>query len=211
MATAKGATFQVSGLGCEESRWGTAFVGGKGKLVTSAHVVTGVPFPKVVLGEDVLAARVMAIDRASDLAVLTIDKELPKPLPLANAKSGSVGVVLGYDVSGNLVVRPDPSTSLWNRDADADVPPLTLDKWQQVAIVRTSLGGDDYRWEWYYDGALASAHALYPLSGGGDARGGCHGGQACAKRSRSTSTLPLVAHRVRSAQKKNTTVTVKTL
>ena len=53
-------------------------------------------------------------------------------------------------------------------------------------------------------GALASAHALYPLSGGGDARGGCHRGQAGAKRSRSTSTLPLVAHCVRSAQTKNT-------
>ena len=51
-------------------------------------------------------------------------------------------------------------------------------------------------------GALASAHALHPLSGGGDARGGCHRGQAGAKRSRSTSTLPLVAHRVRSALKK---------
>ena len=60
-------------------------------------------------------------------------------------------------------------------------------------------------------GALASAHVLYPLSVGGDARGGCHRGQAGAKRSRSISTLPLVAHRVRSAQKKNTTVTVKTL
>jgi len=106
LATAREATFQVTGLGCTKAQFGTAFVVAEQTLVTNAHVVAGIQAPRITIRGREAISRVVAFDPATDLAVLEVDEPLPERLPLAEATPGSVVALLGHDHGGSLIVRP---------------------------------------------------------------------------------------------------------
>ena len=106
LATAREATFQVTGLGCTKAQFGTAFVVAEQTLVTNAHVVAGIQAPRITIRGRETISRVVAFDPATDLAVLEVDAPLPERLSLAEATPGSVVALLGHDHGGSLIVRP---------------------------------------------------------------------------------------------------------
>ena len=70
LATAREATFQVTGLGCTKTQFGTAFVVAEQTMVTNAHVVAGIQAPRITIRGREVISRVVAFDPATDLAVL---------------------------------------------------------------------------------------------------------------------------------------------
>ena len=106
LATAREATFQVTGLGCTKAQFGTAFVVADQTLVTNAHVVAGIQAPRITIRGREVISRVVAFDPAADLAVLAVDEPLPERLPLGEATPGAVVALLGHDHDGSSIVRP---------------------------------------------------------------------------------------------------------
>ena len=106
LATAREATFQVTGLGCTKAQFGTAFVVAEQTMVTNAHVVAGIQAPRItIMGREVIS-RVVAFDPVTDLAVLEVDEALPEHLPLGEATPGAVVALLGHNRDGSLIIRP---------------------------------------------------------------------------------------------------------
>ncbi|MFM8973895.1 MAG: CvpA family protein [Actinomycetota bacterium] len=99
----RGSVLTVSARGCGTRRSGTAFVAGRGLLVTNAHVVAGTGAPVVAdeRGRE-YGATVGAFDARRDVAVLVIPGFAASPLPLARATPGAVGVVYGFPGGGPL-------------------------------------------------------------------------------------------------------------
>jgi len=106
LATAREATFQVTGLGCTKAQFGTAFVVAEQTLVTNAHVVAGIQAPRITIRGREVISRVVAFDPVTDLAVLEVDETLPERLPLGEAIPGAVVALLGHNQDGSLIVRP---------------------------------------------------------------------------------------------------------
>jgi uncharacterized membrane protein required for colicin V production len=91
-------TDEACGLGVEGSGW----VAHPGMVVTAAHVVAGASGIRV----DGLPARVFAIDRLNDVAVLDVPGLRARPLPFEAARDGAAAAILGYPEDGPFVARP---------------------------------------------------------------------------------------------------------
>lgn len=105
LAAGRAATFKVVGAACGDIQSGSAWVARPGLLVTNAHVVAGMRTAHI---EDAsgsrFAAEVVAFDPRHDLAVLAARGVHVEPLPTGDAKSGDVGVALGYPGGGPFTI-----------------------------------------------------------------------------------------------------------
>lgn len=108
VAKAKKSTVKVEGRGCGGIVVGSGFVAGDGLVVTNAHVVAGVPSPKVVDTDGVHNTTVVWFNPDMDFAVLRTSKLAGEPLELINktVNDGAQGVVLGYPGGGDFKADP---------------------------------------------------------------------------------------------------------
>ncbi|MBC8195436.1 MAG: trypsin-like peptidase domain-containing protein [Acidimicrobiia bacterium] len=103
---------RVNGLGCIASQVGSGFVVSTNLVVTSAHVIAGLDAPEVTVGEVTSVASVVAFDPVSDLALLEVDIDLPRPLALDAGAEGQMVAVLAYSDKGERetdiarIIRP---------------------------------------------------------------------------------------------------------
>jgi S1-C subfamily serine protease len=91
-------TDEACGLGVEGSGW----VAHPGLVVTAAHVVAGASGIHV----DGMPARVYAIDRTNDVAVLDVPGLTAPPLRYEAARDGVGAAILGFPENGGYTVRP---------------------------------------------------------------------------------------------------------
>lgn len=103
---AQRSTIKVVGDGCAVGsvNQGSGFVVGPGIVLTSAHVVAGTQAQRVQIGDDSLAASVVAFDAELDIAALEVPGLELTPLRLLEdeAERGAVGAVLGFPGGGSL-------------------------------------------------------------------------------------------------------------
>lgn len=99
-------TVRVEGEACRRIQEGSGFAVGGDLIVTNAHVVAGVKAPNVITRSNRrVPATVVLFDPDRDLAILQADARLAA-LPIADAKVGDLGAVLGYPGGGPLEVSP---------------------------------------------------------------------------------------------------------
>ncbi|ALE07273.1 colicin V production protein [Arthrobacter sp. ERGS1:01] len=93
---------------CGQSQTGTGFVVAPDRVMTNAHVVSGVAMPIVqTRDQGALRARVVYFDPVKDLAILAVDGLNVAPLKTAaNLPSNSTAAFAGYPLGGPLQVRP---------------------------------------------------------------------------------------------------------
>lgn len=92
--------------GCGRGVEGTGFVYAPGRVMTNAHVVSGVSDPQVVVGDDELDAQVVYYNSKLDVAVLNVDGLDRPALKFAkNAAPADDAAVLGYPQDGPYDVQ----------------------------------------------------------------------------------------------------------
>jgi uncharacterized membrane protein required for colicin V production len=98
---------RVLGTACGLGVEGTGWVGGRGLVVTAAHVVAGQhdTLIELVDGER-LRASAAAFDKTNDIAVLRVDGLDAAPLRLADPRVGDAVAVLGYPNNGPFTATP---------------------------------------------------------------------------------------------------------
>lgn len=108
VAKAKDSTVKIEGEGCGGVVVGSGFVAGKGLVITNAHVIAGVPSPKVIDKAGVHDAKVVWFNPDMDFAVLRSSGLAGEPLELIDktVPDGTQGVVLGYPGGGDFKADP---------------------------------------------------------------------------------------------------------
>ncbi|HET7044929.1 MAG TPA: MarP family serine protease [Gaiellaceae bacterium] len=93
---------RVTGTACGIGVEGSGWVGGRGLVVTAAHVVAGVANPTVQpRGRGpALDAVTVAFDRGNDVAVLRVAGLDARPLPLTAPRNGDSVAILGFPENG---------------------------------------------------------------------------------------------------------------
>lgn len=93
---------------CGQNQSGSGFVASPGRVVTNAHVVSGVTEPVVESPSgDVVQGTVVYFDPTVDLAVISVPGLDTPALQLGdNLKPGGVGVAAGYPFGGPFVADP---------------------------------------------------------------------------------------------------------
>jgi S1-C subfamily serine protease len=104
---ARPSVVRVLGTACGLGVEGTGWVGGRGLVVTAAHVVAGQhdTLVELVDGER-LRAQAAAFDRRNDVAVLRVDGLDATPLRLVAPRVGAPVAVLGYPNNGPFTATP---------------------------------------------------------------------------------------------------------
>lgn len=99
---------KIEGLGCGGVVDGTGWVAGPDRVITNAHVVAGVPSPKVSDKNGVHETTVVLFDPANDFAVLRTRDLAGKPLPFSIETMQSATNVFapGYPGGGKYTVQP---------------------------------------------------------------------------------------------------------
>ncbi len=98
---------RVTGIACGLGVEGSGWVARTGLVVTNAHVVAGIPRPRVdTAGGRAFAATVVAFDVTNDLAVLRVSGLGARPLPVAPAERGASVALAGYPRNGPLTRTP---------------------------------------------------------------------------------------------------------
>lgn len=93
--------------GCGRGVEGTGFVYAPGRVMTNAHVLSGVTRPEVLVGNSTLEAQVVYYNPKLDVAVLRVDGLERPALPFArNAAPSDDAAVLGYPQDGPYDVQP---------------------------------------------------------------------------------------------------------
>ena len=109
-ATAAQSVVRIRGnaAACAHSQRGSGFVVATDRILTNAHVVSGVVDPTVkTLAGNVLEGRIVYFDATNDLAVIAVDGLSVPPLELSQtAVVGNTGVVDGYPFGGPFTSRP---------------------------------------------------------------------------------------------------------
>ena len=104
---ARPSVLRVLGTACGLGVEGTGWVGGRGLVVTAAHVVAGQHDTLVELSDgERLRATAAAFDRRNDVAVLRVDGLDATPLRLAEPHVGEAVAVLGYPNNGPFTATP---------------------------------------------------------------------------------------------------------
>jgi S1-C subfamily serine protease len=110
LTAAAASVVRVSGnaFACGQSQSGTGFVVAKNRIVTNAHVVSGVTQPVVeVPGGGALSGRVVYFDPIDDLAVIAVTELSAPVLPLAaTLTKGDDAVYDGYPFGGPFTTGP---------------------------------------------------------------------------------------------------------
>lgn len=93
---------------CGQNQTGSGFVIAPNRVMTNAHVVSGVSMPVVATqAQGSLPARVVYFDPVKDLAILAVDGLNVAPLSTAATLHGnSKAAFAGYPLGGPLQVRP---------------------------------------------------------------------------------------------------------
>lgn len=100
-------TVQVEGPACGRIQEGSGFVVADGVVVTNAHVVAGEDSTSLLTPDGRRAsATVVHFDSDRDLAILSAPDVRAPALPIADAKPGDRGAVLGHPGGGPLTVSP---------------------------------------------------------------------------------------------------------
>ena len=87
---------------CGVNQTGTGFAAADNRVVTNAHVVSGISEPVVNTRDGrALPARVVYFDSVADLAVLAVDELELNPIPVGeDLSTGDTGAFLGYPAGG---------------------------------------------------------------------------------------------------------------
>src|SRR5439155_22967549 len=93
---------------CSRRIEGSGFVFATDRVITNAHVVAGVPRPRVDVGGDQRDATVVLFDPERDIAVLEVDGLGRPALPFTarRASTGDDAIVAGYPQDGPFFVGP---------------------------------------------------------------------------------------------------------
>lgn len=110
LAVARESVVQVATTSpeCGSSSLGSGVVVGRAQVATNAHVVTGARSIAVQLAGRgrALAARLVHMDRATDLAILRVpDLDAPVPAWTRSARKGTDAVVAGFPRGGPMKLR----------------------------------------------------------------------------------------------------------
>lgn len=101
---------RISGtaLVCGQNQTGSGFPVTEDRVVTNAHVVSGLTEPAVEARDGtVYAGRVVHFDEARDLAVIAVDGADLPPLPTgAELEDGESGYIMGYPAGGPFWMGP---------------------------------------------------------------------------------------------------------
>jgi S1-C subfamily serine protease len=109
VARAVQSTSNIEADGCGGRHEGSGFAVAEGLVATNAHVVAGADRVRVRLPNGkLLRATIVAFDPRIDLALLSVPGLGQRPLPIAEAKEGAGGAVLGYP-GGQDTVRVAPA------------------------------------------------------------------------------------------------------
>jgi Trypsin-like peptidase domain/Colicin V production protein len=134
-------TGSACGLGVEGSGW----VIRRGLVVTNAHVVAGIPEPRVDTDQGkTFASSVVAFDVANDVAVLRVPGLGARALPLAAPDRGAGVALVGYPRNGPLTRTPGRlggTAAVLSRDAYGRGPARRLVTTIRGAVEPGSSGG----------------------------------------------------------------------
>ena len=104
LRTANASVVKITGRApaCSQQQSGSGFVVSRDRILTNAHVVSGVTEPVVLAPNgQALSGRVTYFDPKHDLAVVTVDGLKATPLAVAaTATVGTTGVIAGYPFGG---------------------------------------------------------------------------------------------------------------
>jgi S1-C subfamily serine protease len=105
---ARASTVKIEGVGCGGISQGSGFVADNGLVITNAHVIAGVPSPKVLDANGKHDTRVIWFDPNLDIAVLSTNNLAGDPLTLLPdlATNGSAAAALGYPGGGDFTANP---------------------------------------------------------------------------------------------------------
>jgi S1-C subfamily serine protease len=104
---ARQSTVKVLGEACGRLQEGSGFVAGPDRVVTNAHVVAGTEALAVERSDgSQVAARVVAFDPSTDLAVLSVPGIDRPALRLGEPAEGDVGGGFGHPGGGELEISP---------------------------------------------------------------------------------------------------------
>ncbi|GAA3879931.1 MarP family serine protease [Leifsonia kafniensis] len=110
VATAVKSVVRITGnaFACGQNQSGSGFVAAPGRIVTNAHVVSGVTEPVVESPDgEVLQGTIVYFDAAVDLAVIAVPGLNTPALNLGkNLAPGGIGVAAGYPFGGPFVADP---------------------------------------------------------------------------------------------------------
>jgi len=97
---------KVEGYGCGGLVQGSGFVVSNGIVVTNAHVIAGIPNPKVIDSSGTYSAAPIWFDPNMDLAVLRVSGISDSPLKLSsnNLSYGTPAAVLGFPEDSPVLV-----------------------------------------------------------------------------------------------------------
>ena len=99
---ARASVLRVTATACGLGVEGTGWVARPHLVVTAAHVVKGAKGIHV----DGRPARAFVVDRANDVAVLSVPSLATRPLPLADPEPGTPVAILGFPENGPFDARP---------------------------------------------------------------------------------------------------------
>jgi S1-C subfamily serine protease len=106
--TARQSILKIRGnASCGKQVEGSGFVYAPHRIITNAHVVAGVGSPRVEVGSNSLAARVVVFDPDRDVAVLYVP-DLDRPVlrfAQQSAPNGAGAIVIGYPEDGPFTAR----------------------------------------------------------------------------------------------------------
>jgi len=98
---------RVTGIACGLGVEGSGWVATRRLVVTNAHVVAGIPQPRVETEDgNAFTSTVVAFDVENDLAVLRVPGLGARPLPLAPPARGTAVALVGYPGNGPLTRTP---------------------------------------------------------------------------------------------------------
>jgi S1-C subfamily serine protease len=107
VAAARPSVVRVLGTACGLGVEGTGWVGGRGLVVTAAHVVAGQQDTLVELADgERLRATAAAFDRHDDVAILRVGGLDAVPLRVTEPHVGDAVAVLGYPDNGPFTATP---------------------------------------------------------------------------------------------------------
>jgi S1-C subfamily serine protease len=104
---AGGSVVRVLGTACGLGVEGSGWVGAAGEVVTNAHVVAGTDDTTVTTVDGAeLGATPVHFDPANDLALLSIEADIPALPIAAEPRRGTAGAVLGFPENGPFALSP---------------------------------------------------------------------------------------------------------
>ena len=118
VAHAGASTVQIIGDGCGQIQEGSGFVVGPDVVVTNAHVVAGIPHPKVRDRAGLHATSMLLFDPSYDLAVMRVSglDEPSLALDSAQVSRGVQAAVLGYPGGGPFTAAPAGITAVFEAE-----------------------------------------------------------------------------------------------